>query len=102
MQRKFHDTTMKSICPQSVFGRRMLKSLLRRHTFINCLYSKNVDENVLKTLVGHEEEFTMKHYGGEPFSPESCQEISKVSTTRNQLEQTEVFKKNFADTPIGK
>ena len=41
-----------------------------RHTFINCLYSKNVDENIIKALVGHEEEFTMKHYGGDPFSPE--------------------------------
>ena len=51
-----------------------------RHTFINCLYSKNVDENIIKTLVGHEEEFTMKHYGGDPFSPEVLlNEISKVS-----------------------
>ena len=51
-----------------------------RHTFINKLYSEMVDENVIKTLVGHEKEFTMKHYGGEPFSPERLlEEISKVN-----------------------
>jgi integrase len=51
-----------------------------RHTFINKLYSEKVDENVIKVLVGHEKEFTMKHYGGEPFSPERLlEEISKVS-----------------------
>ena len=51
-----------------------------RHTFINKLYSEKVDENVIKTLVGHEKEFTMKHYGGDPFSPERLlEEISKVS-----------------------
>ena len=50
-----------------------------RHTFINKLYSEKVDENVIKTLVGHEKEFTMKHYGGQPFSPERLlEEISKV------------------------
>ena len=37
-------------------------------------------ENVIKVLVGHEKEFTMKHYGGEPFTPERLlEEISKVS-----------------------
>ncbi|MED5483042.1 MAG: site-specific integrase [SAR324 cluster bacterium] len=50
-----------------------------RHTFINKLYSERVDENVIKNLVGHEKEFTMKHYGGDPFSPERLlEEISKV------------------------
>ena len=44
------------------------------------LYSEKVDENVIKALVGHEKEFTMKHYGGEPFSPERLlEEISKVN-----------------------
>ena len=39
-----------------------------------------MDENVIKNLVGHEKEFTMKHYGGDPFSPERLfEEISKVS-----------------------
>ena len=51
-----------------------------RHTFVNCLYSKGVDENVIKNLVGHEKEFTMKHYGGDPFTPERLlEEISKVN-----------------------
>ena len=51
-----------------------------RHTFINKLYSEMVDENVIKVLVGHEKEFTMKHYGGDPFTPERLlEEISKVS-----------------------
>ena len=51
-----------------------------RPTFINKLYSEKVDENVIKALVGHEKEFTMKHYGGAPFSPERLlEEISKVS-----------------------
>ena len=51
-----------------------------RHTFINKLYTEKVDENVIKTLVGHEKEFTMKHYGGDPFSPERLlEEISKVT-----------------------
>ena len=50
-----------------------------RHTFINKLYSEKVDENVIKTLVGHEKEFTMKHYGGDPFTPERLlEEISQV------------------------
>jgi len=51
-----------------------------RHTFINKLYSEMVDENVIKSLIGHEKEFTMKHYGGDPFTPERLlEEISKVS-----------------------
>ncbi len=51
-----------------------------RHTFINALYQNKVDENVIKALVGHEKEFTMKHYGGEPFSADRLlQEISKVT-----------------------
>ena len=51
-----------------------------RHTFINKLYSEKVDENVIKNLVGHEKEFTMKHYGGDPFTPELLlEEIPKFS-----------------------
>ena len=54
-----------------------------RHTFINKLYSEKVDENVIKTLVGHEKEFTMKHYGGDPFTPEMLlEEISKVNYSK--------------------
>ena len=54
-----------------------------RHTFINKLYSEKVDENVIKTLVEHEKEFTMKHYGGDPFTPEMLlEEISKVNYSK--------------------
>ena len=54
-----------------------------RHTFINKLYSEKVDENVIKTLVGHKKEFTMKHYGGDPFTPEVLlEEISKVNYSK--------------------
>ena len=50
------------------------------HPFDNKLYSEKVDENVIKTLVGHEKEFTMRHYGGDPFAPERLlEEISKVN-----------------------
>ena len=54
-----------------------------RHTFINKLYSEKVDENVIKTLVGHEKGFTMKQYGGDPFTPEVLrEEISKVNYSK--------------------
>ena len=37
-------------------------------------------EDAKKCFAGHEKEFTMKHYGGEPFSPERLlEEISKVN-----------------------
>ena len=54
-----------------------------RHTFINKLYAEKVDQNVIKNLVGHEKEFTMKHYGGDPFTPEALlEEISKVNYSK--------------------
>ncbi len=50
-----------------------------RHTLIHNLYRKGVDENVIKTLVGHEKEFTMKHYGGNPYDADQLlREISKI------------------------
>ena len=50
-----------------------------RHTLIHNLYRKGVDENVIKTLVGHEKEFTMKHYGGNPYDAgQLLKEISKI------------------------
>ena len=56
------------------------------------LYSEKVDENVIKTLVGHEKEFTMKHYGGEPFSPERLlEEISKVSYSGINWKKLQLF-----------
>ena len=63
-----------------------------RHTFINKLYSEKVDENVIKTLVGHEKEFTMKHYGGDPFTPERLlEEISKVEYSGIKWSSLKVF-----------
>ena len=56
-----------------------------RHTFINKLYSEKVDENVIKTLVGHEKEFTMKHYGGDPFTPERLLENIKGRIFWNKM-----------------
>ena len=51
-----------------------------RHTFINRCYNKGVDRDVIKEIVGHEPDFTMEVYGGNPFSPKQLyQEISKVS-----------------------
>ena len=56
------------------------------------LYSEKVDENVIKALVGHEKEFTMKHYGGEPFSPERLlEEISKVSYSGINWKKLQLF-----------
>ena len=40
-----------------------------------------VEENVIKSLIGHEKEFAIEkpHYGGDPFTPERLlEEISKV------------------------
>ena len=60
------------------------------------LYSEKVDENVIKELVGHEKEFTMKHYGGEPFSPERLlEEISKVSYSGINWKSCSCFKVKF-------
>ena len=56
------------------------------------LYSEKVDENVIKALVGHEKEFTMKHYGGEPFSPERLlEEISKISYSGINWKKLQLF-----------
>ena len=51
-----------------------------RHTFINRCYNKSVDRDILKSIVGHEPDFTMDVYGGNPFTPKQLyNEISKVS-----------------------
>ena len=51
-----------------------------RHTFINRCYKKGVDRDILKSIVGHEPDFTMDVYGGNPFTPKQLyNEISKVS-----------------------
>ena len=62
-----------------------------RHTFIHNLYRKGVDENIIKTLVGHEKEFTMKHYGGNPYDAEHLlNEISKVEYSSVNFENLRV------------
>ncbi len=49
-------------------------------TFLRGIRSEKVDENVIKLLVGHEKEFTMKHYGGDPFSTKRLfKDVSKVN-----------------------
>jgi len=51
-----------------------------RHTFINRCYNKGVDRDIIKSIVGHEPDFTMDVYGGNPFTPKQLyNEISKVS-----------------------
>ena len=53
-----------------------------RHTFINRCYNKGVDRDIIKQIVGHEPDFTMDVYGGNPFTPKQLyQGISKVSYT---------------------
>jgi len=54
-----------------------------RHTFINRCYNKGVDRDILKSIVGHEPDFTMDVYGGNPFTPKQLyNEISKVSYSK--------------------
>ena len=51
-----------------------------RHTFINRCYNKGVDRDIIKSIVGHEPDFTMDVYGGDPFTPQQLYKgISKVS-----------------------
>ena len=51
-----------------------------RHTFINRCYNKGVDRDIIKQIVGHEPDFTLDVYGGNPFTPQQLyQGISKVS-----------------------
>ena len=77
LSRHFNEKYLRAV---GVWERTVKVLYCTRHTFINALYQNKVDENVIKALVGHEKEFTMKHYGGEPFSPDRLlQEVSKVT-----------------------
>ena len=77
LSRHFNEKYLRAL---GVWERNVKVLYCTRHTFVNALYQNKVDENVIKALVGHEKEFTMKHYGGEPFSPDRLlQEISKVN-----------------------
>ena len=54
-----------------------------RHTFINRCYYKGVDRDMIKSIVGHEPDFTIDVYGGNPFSPQQLyKEMSKVSYSK--------------------
>jgi len=51
-----------------------------RHTFINRCYNKGVDRDIIKSIVGHEPDFTLDVYGGSPFTPKQLhQGISRIS-----------------------
>ena len=77
LSRHFNEKYLRAV---GVWERNVKVLYCTRHTFVNALYQNKVDENVIKALVGHEKEFIMKHYGGEPFSPDRLlQEISKVN-----------------------
>ena len=62
-----------------------------RHTFINRCYNKGVDRDILKSIVGHEPDFTMDVYGGNPFtSKQLYNDISKVSYSKIRWKRLEV------------
>ena len=66
-----------------------------RHTFINRCYNKGVDRDIIKQIVGHEPDFTMDVYGGNPFTPKQLyQGISKVSYSNIRWDRLEVDWKN--------
>ena len=77
LSRHFNEKYLRAV---GVWERTVKVLYCTRHTFVNALYQNKVDENVIKALLGHEKEFTMKHYGGEPFSADQLlQEVSKVN-----------------------
>jgi integrase len=62
-----------------------------RHTFINRCYNKGVDRDIIKQIVGHEPDFTMDVYGGNPFTPSQLyQGISKVSYSKIRWDRLKV------------
>lgn len=62
-----------------------------RHTFINRCYNKGVDRDIIKSIVGHEPDFTLDVYGGNPFTPKQLyQGISKVSYTNIRWNRLQV------------
>ena len=62
-----------------------------RHTFINRCYNKGVDRDIIKQIVGHEPDFTMDTYGGNPFTPTQLYKgISKVSYSNIRWDRLEV------------
>jgi len=62
-----------------------------RHTFINRCYNKGVDRDIIKQIVGHEPDFTLDVYGGNPFTPQQLyQGISKVTYSNIRWDRLEV------------
>ena len=68
-----------------------------RHTFINRCYNKGVDRDIIKSIVGHEPDFTMDVYDVDPFTPQQLYKgISKVSYINIGLKRLKVdWKKHF-------
>ena len=67
-----------------------------RHTFINKCYQKGVNRDIIKYLVGHEPDFTIDIYGGDPFSNEQLYNgISKVSYSGIRFERLKIDWKNY-------
>ena len=62
-----------------------------RHTFINKCYSKSIDRDIIKSIVGHEPDFTIDVYGGNPFTPDQLfKGISKVSYSNIRWDRLKV------------
>ena len=70
-----------------------------RHTFINRCYNKGVDRDIIKQIVGHEPDFTMDVYGGNPFTPTQLyQGISKVSYSNIRWDRLQIDWKKLIGT----
>ena len=70
-----------------------------RHTFINRCYKKGVDRDIIKSVVGHEPDFTLEVYGGNPFTPKQLyQGISKVSYSNIKWNRLKVDWKKLIGT----
>ena len=70
---------------------RFFQFQLKQNTFINRCYNKGVDRDIIKQIVGHEPDFTMDVYGGNPFTPQQLyQGISKVTYSNIRWDRLEV------------
>jgi len=67
-----------------------------RHTFINKCYSKSIDRDIIKSIVGHEPDFTIDVYGGNPFTPDQLfKGISKVSYSNIRWDRLKIDWRKF-------
>jgi len=78
--------------PEIGVWKRQVKVLYcSRHTFINKCYKKGVNRDIIKYLVGHEPDFTIDVYGGDPFTNEQLYKgISKVSYSGIRFERLNI------------